>query len=113
MFTITYHARQQAEAKGIPIAGVLEVADRPKTTYPSTAKTDRGRETVVCRSCGKDQIKACGETADGLEIVVVVNPCCGRIITVFLDKVETEVRADQRARGVTGYHGRDGRWRAA
>jgi hypothetical protein len=113
MFTCTHHARQQAAAKGIPLTGVLEVARRPNLTIPSTTKGPHGRETVTCRQHGGEQVKACGETADGLEIVVAVNTCCKRITTVFLDKVLTPVRDDQRAQGVTGYYGPDGRWRAA
>lgn len=113
MPTITAHCRRQAEAKGIALAAILHVLDHPETEIPSTRKTPEGRVENVCKTCGRPQRKVMGTGPDGTRLCVVVNPCCAVVITVWLDGVETVLRADQRANGVRGYHGRDGRWRAA
>lgn len=100
--TVSPHARQQAQAKNIALAAVWAVARNPQTTYASAK--------YRCQRCGADQQRWTGE-AHGTKLCLAVNACCGVVVTVWLDQVETDLRDDQRAAGVTGYRGRDGEWR--
>lgn len=100
--TISPHARQQAEAKSIALATVWAIAQNPQTTYTS----DRYR----CQRCGTDQQRWTGE-AHGTKLCLAVNACCGIVVTVWLDQVETDLRPDQIAAGVTDYRTADGTWK--
>jgi hypothetical protein len=102
------HLIKQANEKNIPLNAIHAVLARPGITYQSFSKRNGVRQPNLCR-CGKQQEKWTGE-AFGHKIVVAVNVCCNLAITVFADQVETEVRPDQRAKGVTGYVGRNGQW---
>jgi hypothetical protein len=107
------HLISQARDKGIDIAVIDEVLANPAITYKSFTK-DRAtgqRVPVLCRECGTQQDKWTGTASDGTKVCIAVNACCGLAVTVFLDQVETAIRPDQRAKGVTGYRGRDGQWR--
>ena len=70
---------------------------------------DGSKQPYVCKKCGLAQKKYTG-TAGGKSLCVVVNECCGIAITVWLDQVETAIRPDQKAKGVTGYRDRRGHW---
>lgn len=112
-FRVTRHLREQAASKGIAIETVLSVLRHPLITYPSFVKDERNqRVPMLCRSCGAQQQKWTG-VANGQKVCVTVFPCCGVATTVWFDQIETEVRADQRQAGLTGYVGMDGRWRSA
>lgn len=109
--TLTNHLIQQATVKGIALDIIREVLAHPTLTYGSFHKDASGnRVPYTCRRCGTPQEKWTGE-ARGTKVCVVVNPCCAEAVTVWLDQVDTAIRPDQRANGVTGYRGRDGRWR--
>jgi hypothetical protein len=102
--TISQHARQQAAAKNIALALVWEVALNPENNYGSYHKDNDGnRLNYTCRRCGTDQRKWTGTASDGTKLCLAVNTCCGEVVTVWLDQVETALRADQKAAGVTGY----------
>lgn len=100
--TISPHARRQAEAKSIALAAIWAIAQNPQTVYT----TPRYR----CQQCGTDQQRWTGE-AFGTKLCLAVNACCGLIVTVWLDQVETELRDDQRAAGVTDYRTAAGTWK--
>lgn len=111
-FRITRHLREQAINKGINMDTVQAVLDAPSITYPSFVKENGQRVPMLCRSCGQQQEKWTGE-AFGQKVCVTVFPCCGVATTVWFDQIETAVRPDQRAAGLKGYVGKDGRWRPA
>lgn len=112
-FRVTRHLQEQAARKGISMEAVMTVLKHPLITYASFVKDERNKRVpMLCRSCGEQQQKWTG-VADGQRVCVTVFPCCGVATTVWLDQVETAVRDDQRQAGVTGYVGRDGRWRSA
>lgn len=104
--TISQHARQQAATKKLAIALIWEVAQNPENTYPSFQKDSNGNRTpYICRRCGAEQQKWTGTASDGTRLCLVVNPCCREVVTVWLDQLETALREDQIAKGVTGYAG--------
>lgn len=105
-FILTPHLRQQAQAKGIGMEVIASVLEAPSITYKSYQRTPAGKVPYTCRKCGTHQEKWTGRLGN-TAICLVVNPCCGDVITVWHDGQDTELRADQRAKGVT-YVGRDG-----
>lgn len=108
--TISTHARQQAATKRLALSLIWEVAQRPENTYGSFRKDHNGnRVPYTCRRCGADQQKWTGTASNGTKLCLAVNACCGEVVTVWLDQVETDLRDDQKAAGVTGYAGRDDR----
>jgi len=108
--TISPHAREQAARKDIALAVIWAVAQNPQTTYLSFQKLPDGtRQPYRCRRCGQQQEKWTGEAA-GVKVCLVVNRCCGTVVTLYHDQLDTPLRADQRANGVTRYRGRDGQW---
>jgi hypothetical protein len=108
--TISTHARQQAAAKNIPLEAVWQVALNPENTYGSYRKDNDGnRLSYTCRRCGAEQKKWTGTASDGTKLCLAVNTCCGEVVTLWLDQIETALRDDQKAAGVTGYAGRDDR----
>jgi hypothetical protein len=111
-FTLTPHLIKQAEAKGIALNLIWEALRNPENTYGSFRKDPAtgNREPYRCRQHGGEQQKWTATTSNGTKLCVVVNPCCGTVITVWLDQVETALRADQKDAGVTGYTSTDGRW---
>lgn len=70
------HVVEQAESKGIDIAQIIKAVEAPATTYAN------GRFPGQMR-----------HIRDG--ICVVVDPAGRKAITVYLDRVETDLRADQ------------------
>jgi hypothetical protein len=110
--TISNHLIQQAAAKGISLAAIEAVLDAPGIKYPSFRKDSTGKRFApLCDKHGVQQEKWTG-TADGQKVCIVVYPCCGKAITVWLDQIETAIRPDQRQQGVARYQGRDGKWRS-
>lgn len=105
------HLNEQAARKNIGLNIVRSVLANPAITYKSFTKKNGVRTPDCCNKCGIQKEKWCGE-AFGRKVCIVVAVCCRKAITVWEDQVETEVRPDQRAKGVTGYTGRDGRWRS-
>jgi hypothetical protein len=75
-YRLTYHAQQQAAAKGWSTAQILEAANNPLHTYPS------GRVPGQVRHVRGD-------------IVAVIDPAERRVVTVYADVRETALRADQ------------------
>lgn len=108
-FTLTPHLREQATAKGIGLNIIEQVLAAPAITYKSYKRTPQGKVPYTCRKCGAHQEKWTGKVG-GTAICLVVNACCGDVITVWHDGQDTELRPDQRANGVT-YIGRDGKVR--
>jgi hypothetical protein len=86
-YRLTYHAQQQATAKGWSSAQVLEAANRPQHTSPSSRFPGQWRHVRG-------------------EIVAVVDPADHRVITVYQDVRETSVRADQTDRDAQRYASR-------
>jgi hypothetical protein len=109
--TLTPHVVKRAEEKGVALALLWEILANPQTAYPSFQRTPNGRQPYLCRKCGAQQQKVTGTTRSGVKLCLVVNPCCGDVVTFWFDQVETELRADQVAAGVTDYRGADGTWR--
>lgn len=106
------HLIQQAARKRIPMAVVQEVLRHPGLVYKAFVKKDGKRVPRLCQHHGVQQQTWTGEH-NGVKIALAVYTCCQKAITVWQDQVETEVRPDQKKNGVTGYYGRDGKWRAA
>lgn len=105
------HLIKQANNKGISMEAVLAVLRNPGITYPSFERDAQNRRVPrLCRTCGVQQEKWTGEHK-GEKIAIAVYTCCGKAITVWADQVETALRPDQIAKGVTQYRGRDGNWR--
>jgi hypothetical protein len=75
-YRLTWHAQQQAAAKGWSSEDVLRAATNPLHTYPS------GRVPGQVRHVRGD-------------LVVVIDPVDRRVVTVYQDVAETAVRADQ------------------
>jgi hypothetical protein len=75
--TLTAHAVRTISAKGISPQTVREVWESPDVTYPSH------RHPGQHKRVGKGLCLACDDQT-------------GRIITVFVDRVETDLRPDQR-----------------
>jgi hypothetical protein len=75
-FRLTYHAQQQAAAKGWTSEDVLLAANKPLHTYPS------GRVPGQVRHVRGD-------------LVAVIDPVERRVVTVYQDVAETSVRKDQ------------------
>lgn len=111
MMLLTDHIRKQAAEKGIPVSAIHAILANPGLTYGSFERVDGQRRPRCCRVHGVQQQKWTGE-AEGKKLCLVVNVCCQQAITVWLDQVETEIRPDQRAKGVMGYKNRKGEWRA-
>lgn len=75
-YRLTYHAQKQAALKGWSSAQVLEAADRPQHTSPSSRFPGQWRHVRG-------------------DIVAVVDPADHRVITVYQDVAETTLRTDQ------------------
>jgi hypothetical protein len=75
-YRLTYHAQQQAAAKGWTSEDVLLAANSPLHTYPS------GRVPGQVRHVRGD-------------LVAIVDPAERRVVTVYQDVAETAVRKDQ------------------
>ncbi|MFF1701308.1 hypothetical protein [Streptomyces sp. NPDC058252] len=75
-YRLTYHAQKQAAAKGWTSEDILLAAEQPLHTYPS------GRVPGQVRHVRGD-------------LVVIVDPAARRVVTVYRDVVETDVRTDQ------------------
>jgi hypothetical protein len=75
-YRLTYHAQKQAAAKGWTSEDILLAAEQPLHTYPS------GRVPGQVRHVRGD-------------LVAVVDPVAHRVITVYRDVAETDVREDQ------------------
>lgn len=75
-YRLTYHAQQQAAAKGWTSEDVLLAANSPLHTYPS------GRVPGQVRHVRGD-------------LVAIVDPVERRVVTVYQDVAETAVRKDQ------------------
>jgi hypothetical protein len=75
-YRLTHHAQQQAAAKGWTSADVLLAANEPLHTYPS------GRVPGQVRHVRGD-------------LVAIVDPAEKRVVTVYQDVAETDVRRDQ------------------
>jgi hypothetical protein len=76
VFTATAHALVQASQKGISVADVLAAADNPQVSY------DNGRFPGQRRHIRNG-------------VVAVVDPVGKRVITVYANVIETDVREDQ------------------
>lgn len=107
---ITKHLQDQATRKGINIQAIQAILDAPGCTYPSFTVTNGKREARMCAHHGVQQQKWTGQ-AFGQKVCVCVYTCCSKAVTAWFDQVETDLRDDQRKAGVTGYRGRDGKWR--
>lgn len=109
--TIHPHLHTQAARKGIPMTAVQAVIAHPAISYKSFTKDESGRRVPrCCKRHGVQQDTITGE-AEGRKLAISVAPCCNLAITVWLDQVETEIRPDQRAKGIQRYRGRNGEWR--
>ena len=75
-FTLSGHAQQQIRAKGWSEDDVLAAANDPHTTY------DNGRYPGQKRHIRGD-------------IVAVVHPDSGKIVTAYQNVTETDIRPDQ------------------
>jgi hypothetical protein len=75
-YRLTYHAQKQAAAKGWTSEDVLLAADKPLHTYPSARVPGQWRHVRG-------------------DIVAIVDPADHRVVTVYQDVAETEVRMDQ------------------
>lgn len=75
-YRLTHHAQKQAAAKGWSSEDVLLAANNPLHTYPS------GRVPGQVRHVRGD-------------LVAIVDPAQKRVITVYQDVIETDVRRDQ------------------
>lgn len=75
-FRLCQHATKQAEAKGIHPDAVLRAANHPSVTYDNRRHPNQRRHI-----------------RDG--ICAVVDPAAGKVVTFYLDRVETPLRADQ------------------
>jgi hypothetical protein len=109
-FTITKHCAEQAEAYGIAMTAIHNVLASPALTYGSFTKVDGERVPRRCNKCGTQQQKWTGES-QGHKVCLAVNVCCGVVVTIWKDQVDTDLRPDQRAKGVT-YIDRQGRRRS-
>lgn len=89
MFTLTAHAIKQAQEKGVEIAEVLSAANRPSITYAN------GRVPGQMRHVRGD-------------LVTVVDPISERVITLYRNVIETDVRADQKDEDAKRYAVRRG-----
>lgn len=83
-YRLTYHAQTQAALKGWSSAQVLEAANSPQHTSPSSRFPGQWRHVRG-------------------DIVAVVDPSDRRIITVYQDGRETLVRPDQTDRDAQNY----------
>jgi hypothetical protein len=86
-YRLTYHAQQQAAQKGWSSAQVLEAANRPQQTTPSSRFPGQWRHVRG-------------------SIVAIVDPADRRVITVYQDVAETALRADQTDRDAKSYAAR-------
>ncbi|MFE2100863.1 hypothetical protein [Streptomyces sp. NPDC059468] len=75
-YRLTYHAQKQARVKGWTSEQILDAANNPQHTYPS------GRVPGQFRHIKGD-------------IVAVVDPEQHRVVTVYQDVEETDLRPDQ------------------
>ncbi|RZU35958.1 hypothetical protein EV284_3441 [Streptomyces sp. BK022] len=83
-YRLTHHAQKQAQAKGWTSQQVLDAANRPHHTYPS------GRVPGQYRHVKGD-------------IVAIVDPVQHRVVTVYQDVEETDLRPDQTDRDAQTY----------
>jgi hypothetical protein len=86
-WTISAHLLAQAASKGIPAAALIAAIDTPATVYPSRRYPDQDKHI-----------------RDG--ICVAVNPATRTAITCFVDRVETDLRADQTDADAAGWNSR-------
>ena len=89
MFTLTAHAIKQASEKGIEVSEVLSAANRPTITYAN------GRVPGQVRHIRGD-------------LVTVVDPVSERVITLYRNVVETDIRPDQTDKDAKRYAVRRG-----
>jgi hypothetical protein len=86
-YRLTYHAQQQAAAKGWTSEDVLLAANSPLHTYPS------GRVPGQVRHIRGD-------------LVAIVDPVERRVVTVYQDVEETVLRRDQKDEAARRYAAR-------
>ena len=77
---VSEHAERQAVAKGWTRDDIIDAVCSPHTTYPSLKYPGQVR-----------MIKG--------DLCVVVEPASNRVVTVYKNVVETDLRPDQIARG--------------
>lgn len=111
-YRLTPHLREKAAREGVPLSLIWEIIHNPELSYDSFTGQGKQRRPRTCKKCGQQQKKWTGTTSDGQKFCVAINVCCGDAITYWPDQTETELRPDQKAAGVTGYRGRDGKWRS-
>jgi hypothetical protein len=112
---LSKHLQEKAAANGVALSLIWEIVNDPGLTYSSfTTEKVNGKEVKVRRNCrcGQQQEKWTGVASNGQAFCVAVNVCCGVATTYWPDQVETELRPDQKAAGVTRYRGADGKWRS-
>jgi 3-deoxy-D-arabino-heptulosonate 7-phosphate (DAHP) synthase class II len=83
-YRLTRHAKDQARLKGWSEAQILRVAENPLHTYPSLRVPGQARHI-------RDNI------------VAVVDPSTHKVVTVYADRVETDLRHDQTDRDSLQY----------
>lgn len=86
-FTLSGHAAQQATSKGWSHEDVVAAANNPQITY------DNGRYPDQKRHIRGD-------------IVAVVHPASGKVVTVYQNVKETDVRPDQNDADAKRYNAR-------
>jgi hypothetical protein len=109
--TLHQHLTDQAARKGIPLTAVRTVLAAPAISYKSFTKDGNGKRVPRCCNRHGIQQDTVTGTAEGRKLAISVAACCNLAITVWMDQAETELREDQKAKGVTKYRGKDGNWR--
>lgn len=110
-YTLSPHLVEQARAKKIALAAIHAILANPSITYGSFRTVNGKREPYRCRKCGSEQQKITG-SHEGQALCIPACTKCRVAVTVWEDQVETGLRADQKAKGVTRYRGRNGEWRS-
>jgi hypothetical protein len=111
---LSKHLQEKAERNGVALSLIWEIVNNPGLTYDSFATEKVGDKKVKVRRncrCGTQQQKWTGVASNGQAFCVAVNACCGIATTYWDDQVETPLRPDQIEKGITGYNGKDGKWR--
>lgn len=112
---LSKHLQEKAARNGVALSLIWEIVNDPGITTPSfTTEMVNGKAVKVRRTCrcGSQQQKWTGVASNGQAFCVAVNACCGIATTYWDDQVETPLRPDQKAAGVTRYRGKDGEWRS-
>lgn len=107
---LSKHLQEKAERNGVALSLIWEIVNHPGLTYDSYKTEGKVKVRRNCR-CGTQQQKWTGVASNGQAFCVAVNACCGIATTYWVDQVETELRPDQIEKGITGYNGKDGKWR--